>query len=470
MIKLFDRFGAARLFDGFSSARRWLGRDDGSNAPRRRGLARRAFLGGAGAALMLPWLESISSKRAFAADGAPKRILAYYIPDGIHMPNWRPQAAGALGELPTILAPLGDLKSKVNVISGLANFPARPDGPGDHASGTGAFLTVAHPKKTQGADIQNGISMDQIAAGTLKEFTRIPSLQVGIEGGSGVGDCDSGYSCAYARNISWASATQPLPKITSPGVLFDQIFQGFDPEATAEEQAKRTLYRTSVLDYVREDAASLKTRLGSTDRVKLDQYLTGVAELEDKIEKAATGPVCEAIDRPTDPGDIVAHSEIMNRLMTLAFQCDATRVITFMLANAGSNRSYEFLGISGGHHEISHHQDLQANFDKLTVIDTWEVQQFANLLAMLDAVEDIDGRTLLDNSMLFLSSEISDGNAHNHNDMPILLAGSGGDAFATGRHVVFDGEPSVAKLFIKMLNVAGVETDAFGDASGAIDL
>ena len=447
---------------GFSGAPR----TDALSKARRR-LGRRAFLGGAGAALALPWLESLHGRRAYAADGTPQRILAYYIPDGIHMPAWRPTVVGANYDLPTILQPLSALQSKVNVISGLANLPARPDGPGDHASGTGAFLTVAHPKKTQGADIENGISMDQVAANVLKELTRIPSLQLGIDGGSGVGDCDSGYSCAYARNISWASPTQPLPKITSPAVLYDQLFQGFDPDATAEEQARRTLYRTSVLDHVRDEANSLKLRLGTTDRAKLDQYLTGVDELEDKIAKASTGPVCEPIDRPSDPGDIVAHSDIMNRLMTLAFQCDATRVISFMLANAGSNRSYEFLGVSGGHHEISHHQDLQENFDRLTVIDTWEVQQLANLLAMLDAVEDVDGGTLLDNSLVFFSSEISDGNAHNHTDMPILLAGSGGGAIQTGRHIVYDDE-SVAKLFITMLNAVGVETDAFGDATGAL--
>lgn len=450
--------------------KRWLSQASTrpSSGPKRRGLGRRAFLGGAGVALTLPWLESLQDKRAFAADGAPKRILAYYVPDGVHMPRWRPTVVGTNYDLPTILAPLGDLKAKVNVLSGLANRPAKPDGPGDHASGTGAFLTVAHPKKTQGADIQNGISMDQVAAGVLKEFTRIPSLQIGIDGGNGVGDCDSGYSCAYARNISWASSTQPLPKLTSPSAVFDQLFLGFDPGATAEELAKRRLYQTSVLDYVREDAKSLQSRLGSTDRAKLDQYLTGVDELEEKIAKAATGPVCEPIDRPQDPGDIVAHSEIMNRLMTLAFQCDATRVISFMLANAGSNRSYEFLGVSGGHHEISHHQDLQSNFDKLTTIDTWEVQQFANLLQMLDEVEDIDGKTLLDNSLLFFSSEISDGNRHNHNDMPILLAGSAGGAIQTGRHVVFEGEPSVAKLFVSMLNAVGVDANDFGDDSGPL--
>ncbi len=436
----------------------------------RRGLSRRLFLGGAGVALGLPMFESLLGSQAKAEAAQPRRILAYYIPCGIHMPAWRPQTEGANYDLPTILQPLANVKSKVNVISGLANMPARPDGPGDHASGTGAFITAAHPLKTADANVQNGISMDQVAANHLKDLARIPSMQLGIDGGNGVGDCDSGYSCAYARNISWASATQPLPKVTSPGVVFDQLFQGFDPQTTAEEKARRLSYRTSILDYVREDTKTLHAKLGTTDRTKLDQYLTAVDELETQIEKIASGPVCEPIEKPGDTGDLLEHIDIMTQLMVLAFQCDATRVISFMLANAGSNRSYEFLGVSGGHHEISHHQDLQSNFDKLVVIDTWEVQMFANLLERLDAVTDIDGNTLLDNSLAFFSSEISDGNAHNHDDMPILLAGRGGGDIVSGRHIVFQDEPSVAKLFISMLQNVGAPVNEFGDGSGALTL
>ncbi len=441
-----------------------------ARSTKRRGMGRRLFLGGAGVALGLPMFESLLGSQARAEAAQPRRILAYYVPDGIHMPAWRPTTEGTNYDLPTILEPLVNVKSKVNVISGLANFPARPDGPGDHASGTGAFLTVAHPYKTSGADVQNGISMDQVAAAHVGELTRIPSMQLGIDGGNGVGDCDSGYSCAYARNISWASSTQPLPKVTSPGVVFDQLFQGFDPQTTAEEKQRRLAYRTSILDYVREDTKKLHTRLGTTDRIKLDQYLTAVDELEEQIDKIGTGPVCDPIEKPGDPGDIVAHVDIMSQLMALAFQCDATRVISFMLANAGSNRSYEFLGVSGGHHEISHHQSIQANFDKLVVIDQWEVQMFANLLERLEAVPDIDGNTLLDNSLVFFSSEISDGNAHNHDDMPILLAGRGGGDIVSGRHIVFDGDLSVAKLFISMLQNVGAPVNDFGDASGALTL
>ncbi|MFO0548293.1 MAG: DUF1552 domain-containing protein [Polyangiaceae bacterium] len=432
-------------------------------------IGRRALLGGAGALLALPWLESLAGRGAARAaeDGPPRRFLAYYVPCGIHMPAWRPSVVGANYDLSPILTPLANVKSKVNVLTGLANLPARPDGPGDHASGTGAFITAAHPKKTQGADIQNGISVDQIVAQAVGDATRIPSLQIGIEAGSGIGDCDSGYSCAYARNISWASATQPLPKLTSPAVVFDQLFAGFDPNETAAEQAKRRLYRTSILDHVRADASSLRTRLGATDRAKLDQYLTGVDELATKIDKSASGPACTPIPRPEEPVDLEEHIAVMTELMVLAFQCDSTRVISFMLANAGSNRSYEFLGVSGGHHEISHHQDLQENFDKLTVIDTWEVKQFAMLLEAMDAVEDVAGGTLLDNSLVFFSSEISDGNAHNHDDMPVLLGGRAGGTVTSGRHITYD-DVTVANLFMSIATWAGADVAAIGDSSGTL--
>jgi len=356
------------------------------------------------------------------------------------------------------------------VVSGLANALAKPDGPGDHASGTGAFLTCAHPFKTEGANIQNGISMDQVAANKIGELTRIPSLQLGLEAGGGTGNCDSGYSCAYARNISWASSTQPLPKVTSPGVVFDQIFDGFDPEETSAEKAKRNKYRSSILDYVLADAKALQAKLGKTDKDKLDQYLTGVYDVEEKIKKSETGPVCTIIDKPGEDLGFQEHLAVMHDLMVLALQCDATRVISFMMANAGSNRSYDFIGVTGGHHEISHHQGVQENFDKLTVIDTWEMQQFAALLEAMDAIEETDGRTLLENSSVFLSSEIEDGNSHSHYNMPILLAGTAGGLIKSGRHLSFDGEQSVGKLFLSMLQTVGVTDDTFGDAQGALDL
>lgn len=430
-------------------------------------LSRRAFLGGAGAVLALPALESLMPRKARAEPGDARRILTFYVPNGVHMPAWTPAEVGSVFTLPTILEPLAPHQAKIAVLSGLANLPARPDGPGDHAAGTSGFLTCRHVVKTEGADIQNGISMDQVAAAQVGQFTRIPSMQLGIDGGSSAGDCDSGYSCAYARNISWASETQPLPKAVNPQVVWDLLFGGFDPQASAEERARRQLYRTSVLDYVLGEANSLKPRLGTTDQRKLDEYMTGVSELEKKIQKAATAPVCTAIDRPPAAPPYQEHVRLMLDLIALSFQCDATRVVSFMLGNAGSNRPYPFLDVNGvpvseGHHEISHHQDLQTNFEKLTAIARWEVEQLAYLVGKLDLIDEGNGTTVLDNTAVFFSSEIEDGNSHAHTNLPVVVAGSLGGAITTGRHAVYQDQP-MANLFISLLQGVGVETSTFGD-------
>jgi len=427
-------------------------------------LGRRLFLGGAGAVVALPFLESAMPKLARAGDMVAKRFLAFYVPNGIHMPAWTPQGVGADFELTPILSPLAAVKEKILVLSGLANKPAQPDGPGDHASGTGAFLTARHPYKTEGADIKNGISLDQQAALTLGPLVRIPSMQLGIDGGDSAGDCDSGYSCAYARNISWASESQPLPKVVNPSVVYDQLFGGFDPEATAAELAKRKKYRKSVLDYVTAEAKSLSMKLGTTDRAKLDEYLTGVYELGQKIDKLGTGPVCTSIPEPPSSLPFGEHVTLMSDLMVLAMQCDATRVVSFMMSNAGSGRSYEFIGVSGAHHEISHHQDIPENFDKLTLIDTWEVEQLAYLLGKMDAIDE-GGATMLDNSVVFFSSEIEDGNSHSHYNMPIVVAGRAGGALASGRHLVFEDDRPVADLFVSILNALDLPDKSFGDDS-----
>ncbi len=430
---------------------------------KRHKLSRRIFLGGAGALLALPALEMFSSKTAKAAD--LKRIIAFYVPNGIHMPAFTPKEEGTQYALPTILEPLGPLREKLLVLTGLANTPARPDGPGDHAAGTAGFLTCRHVVKTEGANIKNGISMDQIAAAQLGPFTRIPSLQLGIDGGSSAGDCDSGYSCAYARNISWASETQPLPKAVNPQVVWDILFGGFDPEATAEELARQKLYRTSVLDYVLDEANSLSGKLGTTDRRKLDEYMTGISELEKKIQKTDSGPQCTPMNRP--PGDLPypEHVKMMLDLTALAIQCDATRVVSFMLGNAGSGRSYPFLLVNEGHHEISHHQNNPVNHEKLTIVDRWEVEQFGYLLGKLQAIDEGNGVSALDSSAVFFSSEIEDGNSHAHTNLPVLVGGSLGGTFTPGRHVVYPDETPLANLFLSMLQGVGVPIDSFGDNS-----
>ncbi|MCA9623985.1 MAG: DUF1552 domain-containing protein [Myxococcales bacterium] len=435
-----------------------------------RDLSRRAFLGGAGALLTIPVFESlVGEKAAHADDSFPARMLAYYVPNGIVMDNWTPAQTGSGYTITPILSPLEALQDKVLILSGLSNSPAKPDGPGDHAGGTSGFLTAAHANKSE-TDISLGISMDQVIANAIGDQTRIASMQIGIDGGGSTGGCDSGYSCAYTRNISWASATQPLPKTTSPLVVFNQIFEGADPTDSAAEQAKRKLYRLSVLDYVREEANKLSAKLDYKDRAKLDEYLSGIRDLEDRINKPA--PTCDAIPEPTDGPAFLEHVDIMQDLMVLAMRCDTTRVISFMLANAGSNRTYGFIGVDGAHHGLSHHGGDPQNLADLTIIDTWEVSKYAELLTKMDAVVEGTG-TLLEHSQVFFSSEIEDGNAHRHRNLPVILGGSCHGYYATGRHIEYEADkskdgPPIANLFLSMMEAMGVDEASFGNSTGKL--
>jgi len=435
-------------------------------------LSRRAFLGGSAAAISLPMLEAMTpvGRSAFAQAGeAPKRMLCYYIPNGIHMPAFTPPNEGRGFTLSQTLQPLAAVQDDILVLSGLENTAANPDGPGDHAAGTGSFLTAFHVFKTEGADIQNAISVDQVAANAAGAETRYPSLQLGMDGGGSTGGCDSGYSCAYARNVSWAGPQTPLPKTVDPQIIFDRLFAGFDPQATVAEREKRRLYQKSVLDFAVKDVEKLQTRLGATDRLKLDEFLTGLRELEKRIDGMDEATVCGVPDRPGGSYNVTEKAQVMSDLMVLAFQCDLTRFQSFMLSNAGSGRVYDFLGISEGHHQISHHQSLQSNYDSLMTINLWEIEQLAYLIDKLKTTVDPDGTPLLDNTVVFWSSEISDGNRHNHNDLPVIMAGNCGGAFDTGRHVRYAGSPPIANLFISMLDAVGVQVNSFGqDGTGKL--
>lgn len=430
-----------------------------------RGASRRTFLRAAGATLALPFLESLAPRWARAGGVPPKRFLAYYVPCGINMAKWRPAEAGAAYTLSPTLAPLAPLRSKVAVLSNLANRPAKPDGPGDHASGTAAFLTATHPFKTDGANIMNGVSVDQVIAGALGQKTAFPSIQLGTEGGSSVGACDSGYSCAYARNISWAGPAQPLPKLINPQVVFDRLFGGSDPRETAAQARRRLAYKTSILDALADQTARLRLRLGRTDQRKLDEYTGGVRALEKRLQDAAAAPMCDPGARPKDgaASDWQAETAAMTDLMVICFQCDLTRVITFMLGNAGSNQAYPFIGVPGAHHELSHHMGDPAKLAQVALIDAWEVKQLAALLARLDAIVESDGKSVLDHSLVFFSGEISDGNSHNHDNMPVLVAGSASGRFkAAGQHVVFPGEAAFADLFLSFLTALDIPQKSFG--------
>ncbi len=444
-------------------------------------LHRRTLLRGLGTTMALPFLEAMLPRFASAAPGSPKRFVAFYTPCGIHMQDWTPQNTGAGYTATPILSALvaAGIKDNVNVLTGLKNDPARPDGAGDHASGTGGFLTAAHPFKTSGANIKNGISVDQVIANALKGKTKFPSLELGVDGGAANGDCDSGYSCAYARNIAWAGDATPIAKETNPGQAFDRLFAGVDPNQNAAAAAKRKKDKQSVIDAVKSDADRITQKVGTADKKKIDEYLTGVRTLEKRLQDDTGGPtVCGPSQaKPTSANnwqDIRPHSEAMFDIIKMAFECDLTRVVTFMLQNAGSGYVHRFLQVDGsdlsrGHHDLSHHQKNDYNFRALSAISKWEVEQYAKLCAKLKSSKDGDGNTMLDNSYVFFSSEITDGDAHNHDNMPVLFAGKAG-GIATGRHLRFNDTPPLANLYVHAINACGGSVTKFGDSTGSLPL
>jgi len=424
------------------------------------------FLRGGLGALAIPFLHSALPRRAWGTPAAaPQRVLFFYVPNGMPMPWWTPTQTGPGYDLPDVLGPLAALQSEVSVLSGL-NMPAATDAlPGDHARGTASFLTCTKIRKTAGADISNGISIDQIAAAALGTTTPFPSLQVGLIPGGNTGDCTAGYSCAYSRNISWAGPATPMPNVTDPRALFDRLF-GNTGTLPADIAARREAVRASVLDNVTGDANALYAQLGTSDRAKLDEYLTAVRELE--LRLGTTGGSCGAMERPPETG-FAQRMDLMSELMVLAMQCDLTRVISFMMGPGASNQSFDFIGIAGAHHQISHHQNDDNNLESLREIGSWEVGRFADLLGRMAAVDE-GGASLLDNALVYFGSEISDGDTHSHIDIPVLLAGRGGGVYEPGTHTAHGGAP-MADLFIAMMNLLGVELDAFGDdGTGSLQL
>ena len=426
-------------------------------------LSRRLFLGGgAGVMIGLPWLEAMTPvRKAHAADPAPLRFVAIYVPNGIHMADWTPAATGSDFTLPYILEPLAPVQSDILVLSGLDNTAGEFSAPGDHARGTGCFLSCTLVNLSE-TDITNGTTLDQLYADAVGTTTPMSSLQLGTAGGGNVGNCDSGYSCAYSRNISWKGNT-PIPKLTDTATAFDLLFAGFDPQATAAELARRKARRLSVLDYALSDADALKTKLGHTDQVKVEEYLDAVRELELRVSAESTAPACELEAFDPNYPDYATHVRIMNDIIVKALQCDRTRAITFMMENGGSNRDFGFIGAPGGHHYISHHNNDPANFAKLRDIGRWEVEQLAYLLTALKNSPEGEG-SVLDNTAVFFGSEIEDGNSHAHRNMPVLVAGGSGGTIETGRHLSF-GDVPLDDLMLAIGQRLGLEIDSYGQNS-----
>ncbi len=462
-----------RSFEGHA------GSGSSRSTPSRPTLSRRTVLRGMGTAMALPLLQVMSPTRLLAAAAteqkAPPRMGFFYVPNGAHMPDWTPKNEGAGYELSKTLNELAAYQDQFNVLSGLTLDGARAhgDGGGDHARSVAAFLTGAHPRKTNGADIQNGISVDQATAQQVGNATRFASLELGLETSAQAGNCDSGYSCAYASNMSWRGPTNPMAKEIDPGALFDRLFGGESVKQTRKAKSVREKYRKSVLDFVLDDAKRLHQVLPTVDQRKLDEYLYSVRDVERRLSGAEMLRMDEngVPDYPRPKGvprGLDKHSELMMDMITLALQTDSTRIVSFMFTNAGSNRSYSEIGVSEGHHELSHHGKSEHKQEQIAKINRFHIQRFGYLLQRMSAVREGDG-TLLDNSMILYGSGISDGDRHNHDDLPILMAGQAGGTIQTGRHIRYKNGTPLCNLYVWMMQQMGVQTNKFGDSNGVID-
>jgi hypothetical protein len=441
-----------------------------------RRLSRRTVLRGLGVSVALPFLEAMQPRPLFAGSveqkSPPLRTAFLYVPNGVHMPSWTPRTLGAAFDLPAILEPLEAVKDDLLVLSGLTLNPARAlgDGGGDHARAMASFLTGRHPRKTDGADLRAGVSIDQAAAQRIGHATRFPSLEIGCEGGKTGGECDHGYSCAYQSNLSWRSETTPVAKQVNPRLVFDRLFGSPAGREGGEDLAKGDRHNKSILDFVGDDAKQLGQTLGTADRRKLDEYLTGVRELEQRITSArpAVDVGVAKYPRPLGiPADYQEHLRLLGDLLVLAFQCDLTRIASFVFANDGSNRNYRPAGVSDGHHDISHHGGDAAKQAKICKINQFHTTQLAYILGKLKVIPEGD-RTLLDHCMIVYGSGISDGNSHSHDDLPILLAGGANGTIKTGRHVRYAKETPLTNLYVSMLDRMGANLDAFGDSTGPL--
>jgi hypothetical protein len=435
-------------------------------------ISRRAVLRGLGAAVALPALEAMGPLRAFAGDESspPLRMAFMSFPNGVNNTHWFPKDLGRAFVLPKTLASLDSVREDVLVISGLAHDKARAngDGPGDHARSSATLLTGCQARKTDGKDIRAGVSVDQLAAEKIGGRTRLASIELGCEKGAMAGNCDSGYSCAYSSSISWKSPTLPLPKEINPRALFTRLFGDPNQRAAERDRAKQAMYRRSVLDLVSDDARKLDADLGVADRRKLEEYLEAVRSLEKQIqsaerEEARRLPPMEAPEGI--PAEFPAYVRLMLDLVVLAFQTDTTRIVTFVLANEGSNRTFPWIEVRDGHHSLSHHGGNVEKLEKIQKIDQFYVEQYAYLVRKMKATPEGE-RSLLDNSMLFYGGAIGDGNRHNHNELPLLLAGNAQGTIETGRHIRYAKDTPLCNLFLSMLDRVGIREESFGDSTG----
>jgi hypothetical protein len=443
---------------------------------------RRRFLKGLGACVALPAFdslvpislraaESIASAATPASAAAPVRMAFVYFPNGAIPQYWWPKSEGKAFELAQTMKPLETLKQHIQVLGGLdhVNATPGPDGPGDHARANGTFLTGVRVRKTAGADIHAGISIDQIVANQIGHLTRFPSLELSCEAARKTGNCDSGYSCAYQYNLAWRSPTAPVAPEANPRLVFERLFgSGAQGERKASIERRQEEER-SILDFVMDDARTVQKQLGGRDRQKLDDYLTSVRDVEKRIQSAEakfdSAPDPEVETPSGIPASYADHIQLMYDMLILAFQTDSTRIASLLLAHDGSNRTFTDLGFPEGHHNLTHHGGNKEMIEKVAQIDQFYMEQFAKFLQKLEDTKDADGQSLLHNSMIVYGCGNSDGNRHTHVNLPLVMAGAGGGAFNPGRYVNFRSVPA-CNMYLTMADVMGAkDLPRFGDST-----
>lgn len=427
---------------------------------------RRTFLKSIAATLAMPAFPSLART---APAASPTRMAFIYIPNGVNLDLWRPTGSGRDYTISKTLEPLADLRDHFSILRGLDHDKAfaNGDGAGDHARANATFLTGCQARKTAGADIQVGESVDQIVAKQIGHLTRLPSLELSTDPARSSGHCDSGYSCAYQFNLSWINESTPAPAERDPRLVFEKMFGS----GNEKEDARRRAYRKSILDFVMEDAKRLQNRLGSTDRGKMEEYLTAVRDVEQRIERAEKFRTEVPEDkRPNGiPEGYGEHIRMMFDLMHLAFQTDTTRVSTFLLAHDGSNRTFPEVGVHSAHHELSHHRNDPKILESIGRIDRFYIEQLAYFLRRMQETPDGDGYSLLDRSMIVYGGGIADGNRHNHDDLPVILAGRGNGTLEPGRVIQAPKGTPMTNLYLSLLERMDVKARRIGDSTGVFD-
>jgi hypothetical protein len=445
---------------------------------------RRLFLKGVGVCLGLPVLESVlpSPLRAATAlppgpattaTGAPLRMAFVYFPNGANQANWWPTGTGTNYTLGATMQPLAAMRDKFQVVGGLDLHEADPgnDGGGDHARANATFLTGTRARKTDGSDIHVGVSVDQVAAKHVGNATRFPSLELSCDAVHKAGHCDTGYSCAYQYNISWQSPTTPMTPEPNPRLVFERLFGTGPVEERQRNYEARLRTQKSLLDFVLDDAHGLQGKLSRRDQDKLDEYLTSVRDIETRMQQSASfGPLPHP-DMASPAGIPPAydeHMDLMYDLMALAFQTDSTRIATLLLAGDGTNRAFPEIGIPEGHHYCSHHRGNPELMAKVARIDRFYMEHFSRFIGKLDAIKDVDGKSVLHNSMIVYGCGNSDGNRHTHTNLPVVLAGSGGGTLTPGRSMRYEAAP-MTNLYLSMANRMGVTgVPRIGDSTGVL--